>query len=203
MSQQESAYELLTPAENNTGPQPLPEIFIHDDDLLESMKNNSSIISAHGDQPPSGDLNYINTRHASRVIQEIIELPHHEEEVPSPKTAAIKTYSEVAQELQSLMRESGSIEALQSLAEIYSEDYTQTESNFNNVAIKGMSQTDALAQTMTKLKFANIKPEKLPKPPVSRGFPKGKILKAGNNQTISSNGLRNKILKQLNVAPWS
>lgn len=92
MSQQESAYELLTPAEN-AGPQPLPEIFIHDDDLLESMKNNSSIISCQGDA--------INTRHASRIIQEIIELPHHEtlEDMPSPKTAAIKTYSEVAQEL--------------------------------------------------------------------------------------------------------
>ncbi len=48
---------------------------------------------------------------------------------------------------------------------------------------------------MTKLKFANIKPEKLPKPPVSRGFPKGKIRKAGNNQTISSAGLRNRMMK--------
>ena len=26
-------------------PQPLPEIFIHDDDMLESVKNNSSILS--------------------------------------------------------------------------------------------------------------------------------------------------------------
>ncbi len=67
---------------------------------------------------------------------------------------------------------------------------------------KVISPTDSLAQTMTKLKFANIKPEKLPKPPVSRGFPKGKIKKAGNHLANLNPVLRSRILKQLNVAPW-
>ena len=62
---------------------------------------------------------------------------------------------------------------------------------------------DSLGQTMTKLKFANMHPERLPKAPVSRGFPKGKIRKAGGHATISNSATRQKIMQNVNVAPWS
>jgi hypothetical protein len=79
-----------------------------------------------------------------------------------------------------MMRDSGSLEALQSLQEIDSERYQDDETNPHmNMIEKNISPADSLGQTMTKLKFSNMKPERLPKAPVSRGFPKGKILKTG------------------------
>ena len=49
-----------------------------------------------------------------------------------------------------------------------------------------ITPTDSMGQTMTKLRFANIHPERLPKAPMSRGFPKGKIRKAGGHSTVST-----------------
>ena len=66
----------------------------------------------------------------------------------------------------------------------------------------GNTLIDSMGQTMTKLKFAIIHPERLPKAPMSRGFPKGKIRKAGGHSTVSTSQTRQKMIKNSNVAPW-
>jgi hypothetical protein len=57
-----------------------------------------------------------------------------------------------------------------------------------------ITPTDSMGQTMTKLKFANIHPERLPKAPMSRGFPKGKVRKAGGHTAVSNSQTRQKMI---------
>jgi len=133
-------------------------------------------------------------------MEEIYETNLENENFDEPTIT--QTYNE-ANNQELMLRDSGSIEALQKLQEVENEELEQSQYINTNMAMQpSATPTDSMGQTFTKLKFANIQPERLPKAPVSRGFPKGKIRKAGNHSAISSSSIRQRMLKTMNVAPW-